>query len=78
MSPRGQRLPQITAADVVRALKKAGWEEIRQQGSHLRLRHEGHAEDLTISLHRGDMPKGTLNAIIKRASLSQAEFRELL
>jgi predicted RNA binding protein YcfA (HicA-like mRNA interferase family) len=78
MSPRGKRLPQVTAADVVSALKNAGWEEIRQEGSHLRLRYEDHADDLTIPVRCVDMPKGTLNAIIQRAGLTQAAFRELL
>jgi predicted RNA binding protein YcfA (HicA-like mRNA interferase family) len=63
---------------VVRALKRAGWYEVRQTGSHLRLRHDAHPEDLTIAMHRGDVPNGTLIAIIKQAGLSQAEFQELL
>jgi hypothetical protein len=29
-------------------------------------------------MHRGDVPNGTLIAIIKQAGLSQAEFQELL
>ena len=78
MSSRGQRLPQVTAIDVVRALKRAGWYEVRQVGSHLRLRHDDQPEDLTIAMHRGAVPKGTLIAIIKQAGMTQAEFRELL
>ena len=76
MSPRGQRLPQVTAVDVVRALKRAGWYEVRQAGSHLRLRHDDRPEDL--AMHRGDIPKGTLAAIIKQAGMTQTEFQELL
>ncbi len=78
MSPRGQRLPQVKATDVVRALKRVGWYEVSQTGSHLRLRHDEHPEDLTIAMHRGDVPKGKLLAIIKQAGMTQAEFQELL
>ena len=51
---------------------------MRQVGSHLRLRHDDQPEDLTIAMHRGDVPKGTLAAIIKQAGMTQAEFQELL
>ena len=33
------RLPRITAADMVRALHRAGWKDHRQKGSHLHLIH---------------------------------------
>ena len=78
MSPRGQRLPRVTALDVVRALNKAGWYEIRQSGSHLRLRHDERQEDLTVAMHRGDVPIGTLRAILRQAGMTAAEFQEFL
>jgi predicted RNA binding protein YcfA (HicA-like mRNA interferase family) len=62
----------------VRALKRAGWYEVRQSGSHLRLRHDERPADLVVPVHRGDVPKGTLTALIKQAGLTQAEFREFL
>jgi predicted RNA binding protein YcfA (HicA-like mRNA interferase family) len=78
VSPRGQRLPRVRAIDVLRALKRAGWYEIRQSGSHVRLRHDERPEDLTIAMHGGDVPTGTLRAIIRQAGLTIAEFQELL
>ncbi|MBI2941185.1 MAG: type II toxin-antitoxin system HicA family toxin, partial [Chloroflexi bacterium] len=36
MSPR---LPRITAAELLRALRRAGWQQHRQTGSHLHLVH---------------------------------------
>jgi predicted RNA binding protein YcfA (HicA-like mRNA interferase family) len=72
------RLPSVTAAQLVRALKRAGWYEVRQTGSHLRLRHDTHPADVVVAMHPGDVPKGTLNAIIKAAGLTQDAFRELL
>jgi predicted RNA binding protein YcfA (HicA-like mRNA interferase family) len=79
VSPSGQRLPSVAAAQLVRALKRAGWYEPSQSGgSHLRLRHAEHPADLQVPMHRGDVPRGTLLAIIRQAGLTQAEFRELL
>lgn len=78
MSPNAPRLPQVTAIELLRALKRAGWYEVRQSGSHLRLRHDERPEDLTISMHRGDLPTGTLRAILKQAGLTPAQFLELL
>jgi predicted RNA binding protein YcfA (HicA-like mRNA interferase family) len=78
VSPSGQRLPSVTADQLVRAFKRAGWYEVRQKGSHLRLRHDERPADVLVAMHPGDVPKGTLNAIIKQAGLTQAEFRELL
>jgi predicted RNA binding protein YcfA (HicA-like mRNA interferase family) len=34
-----QRLPALTARDVIRALERAGFKESRQSGSHCRLIH---------------------------------------
>jgi predicted RNA binding protein YcfA (HicA-like mRNA interferase family) len=78
VSPRGQRLPRVSAIDVLRALKQVGWYEVRQSGSHVRLRHDERPEDLTIPMHRGDVPTGTLRAIIRQAGLTVSEFQELL
>jgi predicted RNA binding protein YcfA (HicA-like mRNA interferase family) len=78
VSPSGRRLPSVTAEQLVRALKRAGWYEVKQQGSHLRLRHDEHPADIQIPMHRGDVPKGTVMALIKQAGLTQVEFRELL
>lgn len=79
MSP-APRLPSVTAVQLVRALKQAGWYEASQQsgGSHVRLRHDDHPADIQVPMHRGDVPRGTLLAIIKQAGLTQDQFRELL
>ena len=74
------RLPRITAAELVSALKRAGWHEVRQTGSHLHLAHpERSGEVLTVAMHAGRMvPLGTLNAILSQADLSADELRKLL
>ena len=74
------RLPRITGADLVRALKRAGWLEIRQSGSHVHLAHPDRpGVILTVAVHAGRIvPVGTLKAILSRAGLSADELRQLL
>ncbi|MDP2936308.1 MAG: type II toxin-antitoxin system HicA family toxin [Dehalococcoidia bacterium] len=77
MSPK---LPRVTSHELVRALKRAGWEPIRQTGSHLHLArpdHPGHI--VTVAVHPGHLvPLGTLKAVLDRAGLTGDDLRDLL
>jgi len=41
----------------------------RRKGSHLQLEHPVKKGKVTVPVHGGDIPKGTLNAILKQAGL---------
>ncbi|MCC6791419.1 MAG: type II toxin-antitoxin system HicA family toxin [Thermomicrobiales bacterium] len=71
-------LPVMSAEQLRRALRRAGWQEIRQSGSHLRLRHPDYNEDVTIAMHPGDIPPGTLRGIIRQLGITVDEFREFI
>lgn len=74
-----QRLPSLTARDVIRALERAGFVVSRTSGSHRRLVHVGNpARKVTIPVHSGDLKRGTLRAIVAQAGLTVAEFLALL
>jgi predicted RNA binding protein YcfA (HicA-like mRNA interferase family) len=73
-----KRLPVVRPADVIRALERAGWEVQRQRGSHVSLKKQGVAFVVTVPLHRRDIPRGTLAAIVKDAGLTVDEFLTLL
>jgi predicted RNA binding protein YcfA (HicA-like mRNA interferase family) len=74
-----QRLPSLTARDVLRALEKAGFVVTRTSGSHARLVHgTDPRRQVTIPMHSGDMKRGTLRAIIGQAGLNVSEFIALL
>lgn len=76
MSPR---LPRVGCRHLIRALKGAGFEEQRQQGSHLHLRRASDGKRVTVPVHQGrTVPVGTLRAILRDADISVDEFRELL
>ena len=76
MSPR---LPRITADELLRAMRRDGWVETHQEGSHIQLRHPTKPGRVTIAYHRGDIlnPK-TLARALLQAGLTVDELRDLL
>ena len=72
------RLPMVRPAEVVAALKRAGFEEKRQKGSHVVLYHSRQNRTTIVALHGRDLPVPTLKDILKQAGLTEDEFRELL
>ena len=72
-------LPSLTARKIIRALKKAGFLEERQKGSHLVLIHFKTKARTVIPVHGGKTIKSSLvYAIIDDARLTVDEFIELL
>lgn len=55
--------------DLLRILREDGWTEKTQKGSHLQLEHSIKRGKVTVPVHGGDIPKGTLNSILKQAGL---------
>jgi predicted RNA binding protein YcfA (HicA-like mRNA interferase family) len=70
------RLPVASGQDVVAALRKAGFEQISQRGSHVKLRN---SDGLTaiVPLHR-ELAPGTLRSVLRQAALSIEDFVALL
>jgi predicted RNA binding protein YcfA (HicA-like mRNA interferase family) len=64
------------AKEVLRKLKRAGFEERRQSGSHLVMRHED-GRQTYLPMHTGDVPTGTFPSILKQAELTEDQFRDL-
>jgi predicted RNA binding protein YcfA (HicA-like mRNA interferase family) len=74
------KIPMLTARDVIRGLKKAGFVLYRQaRGSHEIWYNPATKRRRTVPNHPGtDIPRGTLKAILKEAGLSLDEFLELI
>ena len=72
------RLPSLTPREVATALKRAGFEELRQRGSHLYLWHPKSHRMTCVPMHCNDVPRGTLRAIIQQAGLTEDGFRTYL
>jgi predicted RNA binding protein YcfA (HicA-like mRNA interferase family) len=71
-------LPRISGRETIKALKKIGYEQDRQRGSHIILRQtDSPHRRLTVPDHK-EVAKGTLRAIIREAGLTVDEFKDLL
>jgi len=72
------KLPVLSGADAVKALRGAGYEFDEQHGSHIILRHINPPHRrLSVPNHK-ELAKGTLRALIREAGLSVEEFTRLL
>jgi predicted RNA binding protein YcfA (HicA-like mRNA interferase family) len=69
-------LPVASGREAVRALEKAGFSQVSQKGSHVKLRSQA-GRTVIVPLHR-ELARGTLASILRQAELSADEFRELL
>jgi len=60
---------------VVKAFERAGWQSVRQTGSHRILTKEGNPTILSIPIHKGrPLKQGLLRHLISSAGLSIDEF----
>jgi predicted RNA binding protein YcfA (HicA-like mRNA interferase family) len=64
-----------TAREVVRFLKRKGFIEKRQKGSHLLLQHPQTGYRTSVPMHPGDLPTGLFLKILKDAGFTLADFR---
>jgi predicted RNA binding protein YcfA (HicA-like mRNA interferase family) len=69
------RLAGFRYREIVQRLKSRGFEFYRQAaGSHEIWRNPQTGRFTTVPNHAGDMPEGTLRAILKQAGVSPEEF----
>ena len=66
-------VPVLKPREVVKTLKKLGWEVARQRGSHIILTKSGHIATLSVPNHP-DVARGTLRSLVARAGLTMDEF----
>lgn len=69
------KLPRVSGAEVIRALERLGFVQVRQRGSHVvlkRITAQG-AIGCVVPLHP-ELAVGTLRGILKQASVAPEEF----
>jgi predicted RNA binding protein YcfA (HicA-like mRNA interferase family) len=73
------RMPRPSVDELIRAIKRAGFELIDQEGSHQKWRHPITGKQTIIPYHRGETirPK-LLNSILNGAGLSIEDLIKLL
>ena len=59
----------MTCRELLRIFLLNGWIEKKQVGSHKQMVYPLKKGKVTIPMHNGDIPKGTLHAILKQAEL---------
>lgn len=70
------KLPRnLSGEEVIKALKRLGFEWVRQKGSHVRMRYL--AKKVTVPLHKELRPK-TLESILEQAQITIEELMDKL
>jgi predicted RNA binding protein YcfA (HicA-like mRNA interferase family) len=59
----------MNSRDLIRRLEKAGWRHVRTTGSHFHFHHPELPGIVTVPHPKKDLPKGTLNSILKQARM---------
>jgi len=61
----------MTAREILKILRKDGWYEVNQAGSHLQFKHPTKPGKVTVPRHSGDIAPGTLKRIYEQAGLKK-------
>ena len=60
----------LNSKEILKMLRNDGWYVVDQDGSHIQLKHIDKKGKVTVPVHaKRDIPKGTLNSILKQAGL---------
>lgn len=70
------KFPAIKSKQLIKALKNAGFYEVRSKGSHLQLK-KGNLL-VTVPLHNTELKIETLKSILRQSKLTASEILELL
>ncbi len=68
------RIPSLKPREVVKKLRKIGFNPHHQVGSHLTMKHEKTGRRAVVPMHLNDIKKGTLAAILREAEIDRNEF----
>ena len=69
------RLPVISGDELIKVLKRAGFEIVRRKGSHVSLQK---GENRTVVPLHDELAKGTLLGIMKQCGMSREELVKLI
>ena len=69
----------VSARDAIRVFEKIGYRQVRQRGSHIRLRDDTNLAHLPLTVpNHKTLKLGLLRMLIRDAGLTVDEFNELL
>lgn len=71
------KLSPISSKELIRILRKQGFEQVHQKGSHVRLKHKN-GRRTTVPVHAGEkIGVGLLRKILRDVNLTRNEFEKL-
>jgi len=70
------QLPLLSGREIIKTLARAGYYEVRQRGSHIRLRHKTR-RPVTVPNYP-TVSRGLLSKILRETEITVAEFADLL
>ena len=73
-----RRLPILKARNIIRALKKLGFFEVRQRGEHICFKHPDGRFTLVPYHSSEDISRGLLRQILREINISPDELLKLL
>jgi predicted RNA binding protein YcfA (HicA-like mRNA interferase family) len=73
------KLPLLSARKILKALSKAGFKQVSQKGSHIKLKRIDEDKTRIVIVPNFDqIPIGTLRSIIRQSGLDMDNFLKLL
>lgn len=63
--------PVVSGAEIVRALERLGFRQVRQRGSHVVLQRG--SQGCVVPIHR-EVKRGTLGGIVRQAGIAPKDF----
>lgn len=74
----GSKYPVLPPNDVIKVLKKLGFNQVSQRGSHAKFKNTTDPIKTVIVPMHSEIAKGTLKSILEQANTSIDEFLNLL
>ncbi len=70
--------PSLNSDKVIKILEKRGFKFVRSKGSHRIYRNYETKRMTIVPYHKKDLPKGTLEEILKQAGIKKNEIKDIL
>jgi predicted RNA binding protein YcfA (HicA-like mRNA interferase family) len=72
------KLPVVKPRELIKVLRKLGFSELRQKGSHKFFYRQEDGKATVVPFHSKDISRGLLRKILNEIGLSPGEFKKLL
>ncbi len=73
------KLPVVSANELIRVLRKLGYKQVRQSGSHIVLQKKEEGKTTTVIIpNYSEIAKGTLKSILRKTGIQSETLVKLL